>query len=102
MALLLDKKVFILFQYLDFVDIFFKKSANILLKYTKTNKHTIILDKGKKLQYKSIYILKLIKFENCKIYYIKTNLVNGFIRLLKVPASALIQFFQKSESSFYL
>ena len=48
-----------------------------------------------------MYNLGPLKLETLKTY-IKINLVNGFIRLLKSPASALILFDQKLDGSLRL
>ena len=46
-ALLLAKKVIVLAKYLDFIDVFFQKLANLLLEQTRANKYAIKLEKGK-------------------------------------------------------
>ena len=101
MALLLAKKVTLPNEYLDFADIFLKKSANVLPDQTGANKHTIELEKGKQPPYRPIYSLEPVEFKTLKTY-IKTNLANGFIRVLKSPAGAPILFVRKPNSSFRL
>lgn len=54
-ALIADKvPVTILVEYLDFVDIFFKKSAVVLLKYIEINTYTIDLEEDKQPTYEFI------------------------------------------------
>ena len=101
MALLLAKKVTVLAKYSDFADVFSKKSANVLLKQTKANKHAIKLEKSKQLFYGPIYSLGLVKLEIFKIY-IETNLANGFIWASKSPANIPILFVHKPNDSFGL
>ena len=101
LALLLTKKVIVPVKYLDFADVFLKKSANILLKQTNANEYTIKLEEGKQPPYRPIYSLRPVEIETYKIY-IETNLANGFIQALKSPAGALILFVRKPNSSFYL
>ena len=77
-ALLLAKKVTIPAKYTNFSDVFSKKSAKMLPKRTKINKHAIELEEDKQPPYKPIYNLGLVELETLKTY-IKTNLANGFI-----------------------
>lgn len=72
------KKVIILTKYLDFINIFLKKLAKVLLKQTNINKYTIDLVDNKEPLYPPIYNLSLVKFKNIEIY-IKTYLANNFI-----------------------
>ena len=65
-------------KYSDFLDIFLKKKALVLLVITKLNQHAIELQKGQQPPYKSIYSLGPVKLEILKTY-IKTNFVNSFI-----------------------
>ena len=81
MILFLAKKVIVPAKYLDFADVFLKKSSEMLLEQTGVNEHAIKLEKDKEPLYKPIYSLKAIRFKNFKIY-IKTNLANGFIKAL--------------------
>lgn len=78
-------------EYFDFADIFSPKLAVEFSEYTKINNHTIDLINGKQSFYRPIYNLKLVKLEILKTY-IKTNLVNNFIRSSKSLANALILF----------
>ena len=77
-ALLIAEEVIVPAKYSDFADIFSKKSAKILSKYTKINKYAIKLENNKQPSYRPIYSLGLAKFKTLKTY-IKTNLANGFI-----------------------
>ena len=101
MALLLAKKVTIPAKYLDSANVFLEKSANVFLEQTGVNKDAIKLEKGKQLLYRLIYSLEPIEIKILKTY-IKTNLVNGFIRVSKLPASAPILFLHKPNDSFRL
>lgn len=93
--------VTILAEYLDFVDVFSKKFALVLLKYTKINTYAIDLEEGKQPFYRSIYSLGLVGLETLKIY-IKINLANGFIYLSKSPIGIPILFDKKPNKSFWL
>ena len=101
MALLLAKKVTIPAKYSDFADIFLEESANVLPEQTGANEHTIELKKGKQPPYEPIYSLGPVELKILKTY-IKTNLVNGFIRALKSPAGTLILFVHKLKGSLCL
>ena len=88
-------------KYLNFANVFLKKSANILPKRTGANEHTIELEEGKQPPYRPLYSIRPIEF---KIFntYIETNLTNGFIQTWKSPAGALILFVRKPDNSFCL
>ena len=101
MALLLAKEVTVPAKYSDFADVFLEKSANLPSKQTGVNKHAIKLEESKQPSYRPIYSLGLVELNTLKIY-IKTNLANGFIRTLKLPASAPILFVHKPNGSFCL
>lgn len=75
---LLAKEIIVIKEYLNFIDIFFKKLMVILPKFFNINKYVIDLKLDKQLSYKLFYNLELIKLKNFKTY-IKTNLVNKFI-----------------------
>ena len=62
-ALLLTKKVILLAKYTDFVDIFLKELAAILLECFGINEHTIKLENSKQLPYEPICSLSLVKLE---------------------------------------
>ena len=100
-ALLFIEKVLILAKYLDFANIFLKKSAQILPEQTRASKYTIMLEKSDQLPYRLIYSLGLIELETLKSY-IKINLVNGFMKASKLPESALIHFDHKLNGSYCL
>ena len=91
----------VLEKYLDFANVFWKKSAEVLPKHTKIHKHLIKLQEGKQLPASLIYNLELVELEILKIY-IKTNLANGFIQPSKSPIKALICFIQKLDGSLHL
>lgn len=88
-------------KYLNFLDIISEKKTSMLLELTKLNQYTIKLQNIKKSPYKPIYSLKLVEFRIFKTY-IKSNLANSFIHLLKSSTSILILIIQKSNNSFYL
>ena len=88
-------------EYSDFADTFSKKWVKVLLKCTEINKHVIKLKDGKQLSYRPIYSLGPVELQTLKTY-IKTNLSNGFIQLLKSPAGALIPFVCKPNNSLRL
>ena len=98
-ALLVIKKMQILFKYLSFLNVFLKKKALILLETTNLNQHAIELKKSQQLFYRSIYSLGLVELKMLKTY-IKTNLVNSFIYSLRSSASTSIFFIRKSNNSF--
>ena len=57
LALLLAKEVTVPTEYLDFANVFSKKSANVLLERTGANEHVIKLQEGKQPRYESTYSL---------------------------------------------
>ena len=65
------------------------------------NEYAIKLKEGKQSLFSPIYSLELVELETLKIY-IKTNLVNSFIKPFKPPAGALIFFNKKLDRSFCL
>lgn len=69
-------------EYSDFTNVFSKKLAVELSEYTKIITHAIDLKDGKQLLYGPIFSLRPVVLETLKPY-IKTNLINGFIRLFK-------------------
>lgn len=75
---MLAKKITIPDKYLDFANIFSKKSATILSKCFNIKKHVINLKLAKQPLYSLIYSLDLIEFKILKIY-IKMKLVNSFM-----------------------
>ena len=88
-------------EYLDFEDVFSKKSATVLPEHTEINTYVIDLEEGKQPPYGPIYSLRPVELETLKTY-IETNLANGFICLSKSPASAPILFDKKSNGSLRL
>ena len=88
-------------KYLDFEDVFSKKSAAILPEHIEINTYAINLEKGKQSPYRSIYSLGPVKLETLKTY-IEINLANSFIHLSKSPAGALILFDKKPNGSLRL
>ena len=100
-TLLIAKKVIVLAKYLDFANVFSKKPANVFSEQIGANEHAVKLEKSKLPPYRPIYSLWPVKFKTFKTY-IKINLANKFIRASKSPASALILFFCRSNSSFHL
>ena len=85
-------------EYSDFVDIFSLELASKLLEHTKINDHIIKLVDDWQSSYGPIYSFKPIKLEILKTY-IKTNLVNNFIRPSKSLVRALIFFDKKPDRS---
>lgn len=81
-TLLVAKKVTVPARFLDFVDIFSKKLTAEFSKHFDINKYLINLEPNTQPPYSLIYSLQLIEFETLKVY-IKTNLANTFIWLLK-------------------
>ena len=101
LALLLTEKVTVPTKYLHIADIFLEKSANVLPEQTGANKHAIELKEGKQSPYGPIYSLRPIEHKILKTY-IKTNLANGFVRILKSPADTPILFVYKLNDSLGL
>ena len=88
-------------KYLDFADVFLRKSVNVFPKQTGANEYAIKLEKGKQPPYGPIYSLEPVELEILKTY-IETNLTNGFIRILKSSAGAPILFVRKANGSLCL
>lgn len=100
-ALLLAEKFTIPNDYLEFANVFSKKSAIELPKYFNINKHTIDLEPGKQPSYILIYSLGPVELKTLK-KYIKTNLANSSIWPSKSPTGASISFVQKLDGSLCL
>ena len=100
-ALLVTKEVKIPTKYSDFSDVFLEKKALILLEATKLNQHATKLPEGHQSLYRPIYSLGPVELETLKTY-IKTNLANGFIWPLKLPADAPILFVGKPHGNLRL
>lgn len=62
-TLLLIKKIIFSNIYLDYINVFLKKSAEILLKRRKINKYIIELKEDKQVSHGLIYNLDQIKFK---------------------------------------
>ena len=84
----------ILAKYSDFVYVFSKKFAIVLLEHIKINTYVIDLEEDKQPLYKPIYSLKPVALKTPKTY-IKTKLAHDFICLSKLPAGAPILFDKK-------
>ena len=100
-ALLVIKEMQIPSKYLDSLDVFLEEKTSILPKTTKLNQHVIELQESQQLFYRPIYSLGLLKLKTLKTY-IKTNLANGFIGLLKSPTDIPILFVGKPDSRLRL
>ena len=91
-ALLFDKaSIEVLAEYFDYSNIFLAENIVELLENTRINEYAIKLEKSKQPLFRLIYSLGLLELDMLKTY-IKINLVNGFIWLLKFPADASILF----------
>ena len=100
-ALLLIKKIIVQAEYLDFANVFSKKSAKVLSEQIEVNEQAIKLEESKQPPYEPIYSLGPVELETLKTY-IKTNLANGFIWPFKSPAGTPILFLQKRNDSLRL
>ena len=81
-------------KYSDYCNVFLAEYVAELPENTGINEHAIKLKKDKQPSFRPIYSLGSIELETLKSY-IKTNLVNGFIRSFKSPARAPILFDKK-------
>ena len=99
--MLITEKVTTPVEYLDYTDVFSKKSAKVLPECTKINKDIIKLVDSKQLPYMPIYNLELVKLKTLKTY-IEINLANEFLWLLKFLAAAFILLVHKPDGSLYL
>lgn len=95
------KKVTTPKKYLDFANVFLKKSAAKLSERFNINKHAIDLEPSKQLLYMPIYSLEQVKLETFKTY-IEVNLTNKIIWPSKSPAEAPILLIQNLDSRFCL
>lgn len=95
------KKVTIPSKYTDYINVFFPNFTAKLPKHTGIINHFIDLIDNKQPLYGLIYSLGLMELDILKTY-IKTNLVNGFIRLFKSLANISILFVYKKDGSFWL
>ena len=87
-------------EYSDFADVFSPKLAAELPEHGISN-HSIELIDDQQPPYGHIYSLGSVKLEILKPY-IENDLANGFIRLSKSPAKALIFFNKKPDGSLRL
>ena len=88
-------------KYSNFKNMFLKKLAIKLSKYSSIDINTINLEKNQKPLYRPIYSLKIVELEIFKTY-ININLVNAFVWLYKSFVKTLILFIKKLNSSFCL
>jgi hypothetical protein len=86
--------------YKDYIDIFNKKEARLLLGYS-LYKLAIKLIKGKQPLFSLLYNLLEAKLKVLREYLDK-NLQRGWIRKSRSPASALILFIKKKDRGLYL
>ena len=98
---LTSKETEIPVEYSNFSDVFSSDFVAELPEHTRINDHPIDLLNNKQLPYGPIYSLGPVEIETLKTY-IEANLANGFIRLSKSPAGALILFIQKKDGSLHL
>ena len=85
-------------EYSDFADVFSPDLASELPEHTGINDYAIEMVDGQQPPYGPIYSLEPVELETLKAY-IETNLINGFIRPSKSPASAPILFDRKLDGS---
>lgn len=88
-------------EYFDYTDVFSLELTAELPKHTGINHHIIEPEEDKQPTYSPIYSLEPIELETFKAY-IKTNLVNSFIRPSKSLVGAPIFFNHKPNRSFCL
>lgn len=94
-----DKSVITVFlQYSEFTNVFSPKLAPKLPKHAEINNHIINLVHYKQPSYKLIHNAGPVILEILQTY-IKTNLANAFIKLLKSSLSALVFFFGKFDNN---
>ena len=86
---------------MDFVDVFSKEKALVLLERTELNEHAINLEDGKQPPYGLIYSLSPVELETLKTY-IEIYLKTGFIQSSKSFASISILFDKKPNNKFCL
>ena len=100
-ATLIANKALILIpiEYSDFTNVISPKLTSKLSEYTRINDYTIELVNEQQLLYRSIYSLELVELKILKTY-IKTKLVNDFIKPSKSLVRAFIVFDKKRDTSF--
>ena len=99
-ALLFNKALTeILMEYINYNNVFSTEYAAEFPENNGMNEYAIKLEEGKQPLFRPIYSLGPIELEILKTY-IKTNLVNGFIRPFKSFTGAFILFDKKLDRSF--
>lgn len=91
----------IVFEHLDYANIFLANLAIELLEHKSINNHSIKLVKSKKFSYEMICSLGLVELKTLKTY-IETYLKVEFIWPFNFSVGASILFDQQSNGSFYL
>lgn len=81
----------VLLKYLNYANIFSEASNAELSKHIGINNYPINLIDDKEPPYNPIFSLRLVELKTLKTY-IETNLANGFIQPLQLPANTLILF----------
>ena len=100
-VLLFDKALLaVLAEYSNYSNVFSVENTAELLEHTKINDHAIELEETKQPLFRTIYSLGPVELKTLKTYII-TNLANGFIRLFKSPANALILFDRKPNRNLH-
>lgn len=88
-------------KYIDYIEIFFKKTTIELPEHIKINDHFFNQEEDKQPPYRLIYNLKPVELEMLKTY-IKNNLKNLFIRPSKSHVGVSILFVKKVNSFLQL
>ena len=88
-------------EYSDYSNVFSAENTAEFPENTEMNEHAIELEDGKPPPFGPIYSLGPVELETLKTY-IKTNLVNGFIRPSKSPTGAPILSDRKPDGSLRL
>lgn len=89
----LAKKTSVPTEYTDFSEVFFTKSAAVLLNRSDINKHVINPEPGRRPHYRLISSLDLVELKTLKTY-IEINLAKKFIQPSKFPTRAFIFLFK--------
>lgn len=98
---MLVEKITISAKYLDYANVFSKKSVVELFEQININKHLIDLEPDKQQPYEPIYSLRSMELEILKIY-IEINLANDFIHPFNCSVRASILVVQKISLSLYV
>ena len=85
-------------EYSNYSNVFSAENVAELPENTRINEHVIKLEEGKQPLFGPIFSLGQLELKTLKTY-IKTNLVNGFIRPLKSPTGAPLLFDWKPDRS---